>query len=491
MQPIISGHGRVRADFRFRWLPFATLSLLSLTCLDRAGAATLTDDQQQWLHTAHRRNQHGWIFVHVEGEARARGFQHGYLLAREIAESIRAHRAIWENESALPWSWLVDRTRTLIEPRVDAETRDELDGLAEGLQAAGVTGSRTELVADNAFFELAWYWWPKEKEAMQGVSIPPPKQSCSAFIATGQLTADGGVVLGHNSMVDYPEATANVIMDIKPARGQRILWQTWPGWLHSGTDFFVTGAGLVGAETTLGAFEGYDTNGIPEFVRMRRATQDATSIDEWCAIMRQGNNGGYANAWLLGDVRSGEIARLELGLRHVGFERKRDGCFLGSNITEDRRILRFETKANENDIRISNVARRERWKQLMAQNAGRIDRAHARQFESDHFDVLVGRGQPGSRTLCGHVELDRDPQGAWPGAPYYPCGTFDGKVVDTTMARRMSFEARWGAACGRPFDAPAFLAAHPQYEWMRDVLRSRPTQPWTTFQAEPAATVAR
>jgi hypothetical protein len=33
---------------------------------------------------------------------------------------------------------------------------------------------------------------------------------------------------------------------------------------------------------------------------MRRATQDASTIDEWCQIMKKGNNGGYANAWLLG-----------------------------------------------------------------------------------------------------------------------------------------------------------------------------------------------
>jgi len=43
---------------------------------------------------------------------------------------------------------------------------------------------------------------------------------------------------------------------------------------------------------------------------MRRATQDAPHIDQRCAIMKKGNNGGYANAWLIGDVNSGEIARL-------------------------------------------------------------------------------------------------------------------------------------------------------------------------------------
>jgi hypothetical protein len=75
---------------------------------------------------------------------------------------------------------------------------------------------------------------------------------------------------------------------------------------------------------------------------MRRAMQDAGNIDEWCEIMKKGNNGGYANAWLLGDVNTHEIARLELGLMHVGFERTRDGFFTGSNVAENLKILRRE-----------------------------------------------------------------------------------------------------------------------------------------------------
>src|SRR5205085_2010652 len=95
----------------------------------------------------------------------------------------------------------------------------------------------------------------------------PPKQSCSAFIATGRMTSDGGVVLGHNTMFEFPAATANVIVDMKPAKGHHFVMQIYPGWVHSGTDFFITDAGLVGAETTIGDFNGFDEKGIPEFDR--------------------------------------------------------------------------------------------------------------------------------------------------------------------------------------------------------------------------------
>jgi len=199
--------------------------------------------------------------------------------------------------------------------------------------------------------------------------------------------------------------------------------------------------------------------------------------------MKQGNNGGYANAWLLGDVNTGEIARLELGLKYVGFERKRDGYFIGSNIAEDMKILRFETNTRDTDIRGGNVARRVRWNQLMVQYTGKIDVEAAKQFEADHFDTYLRADHPGQRTLCGHWEMEHEPADPWWGIPNDPGGTVDAKVVDTKMAKHMSFAARWGSACGAPFDAKKFLADNPQFEWMKDILQSRPSEPWTDFTA--------
>ena len=59
--------------------------------------------------------------------------------------------------------------------------------------------------------------------------------------------------------------------------------------------------------------------------------QYSESVDDFARIMEQGNNGGYANAWLVGDRKNNEIARLELGLKNVILERTKDGYFVGSN----------------------------------------------------------------------------------------------------------------------------------------------------------------
>jgi len=444
-------------------------------------APRLSEEQRLWVGRAYRHEKHGWVYLHVEGQPRERGFQHGYLLAKEISESLHATKAAWEYDSAMDWPWLVAKAKTILRPTVDAENLAEIEGIAEGLRAAGAPVSPDELIAYNGIIELAAYWWPKEKEKLQKDAASPSKQACSAFIATGSMTADRGIVLGHNTMGGYAESACNVILDIRPAKGHRILMQAVPGWIHSGTDFFITDAGLVGAETTIGGFKGFDEKGTAEFVRMRRATQDASNIDEWCAIMKKGNNGGYANAWLLGDINTDEIARLELGLKHLRLERKKDGYFVGSNVAEDLKILRFETSGQETDIRRSSVARRVRWKQLMAQHAGEINLERAKAMEEDHFDSYLRTIHPGARSLCGHADLESLAYGT--DIPFAPTGTLDAKVVDTRMAKRMSFAARWGSACGAAFDAPKFLAAHPQFDWMRGILKSRPSMPWTEFRA--------
>jgi hypothetical protein len=96
--------------------------------------------------------------------------------------------------------------------------------------------------------------------------------------------------------------------------------------------------------------------------------------------------------------------------------------------------------------------------------------------------MLLQKENPGSHTLCSHGDLDPEP--GWPESmPFNPAGTFDAKVVDATMAKGMSFAARWGSACGIPFNGAKFLAAHPQYLWMKGLLKDRPAEAWTVFTA--------
>jgi hypothetical protein len=442
---------------------------------------TLTPEQKQWIAKADRHEKNGWIYLHIEGSARERGFQYGYLLAKEIKETITTLGIRWKFQSAFEWPWLVEKAHELLTEKTDPECLTEIDGIAEGMKAKGISTSQDELVCMNSYMELLWYWWPTVQDSYNSDTPLPKKESCSSFIATGNMTSDGKIVLGHNSMLGYDDPFFNLILDIKPDKGHRIMMQAAPGFIHSGTDFFITDAGLVGSETTIVGFYPYSTKGVPEFSRMRKAAQYAGSIDEWCAIMKEGNNGGYANAWLLGDINTNEIARLELGLKYIGFEKKKEGCFTGSNIAEDLKLLRLETKSQDLNIKNSNIARRVRWKELMKKYAGKINIELAKKLEADHYDTYLEKNAPSGRTLCAHNNLDDAHFTS--DTPFTPGGTVDGKVVNSKMAKEMSFAARWGSACGTPFNAKKFLEQHPQYEWMKGIMKDRPSQPWTVFKA--------
>jgi hypothetical protein len=446
-------------------------------------AADLTQEEQAWLAKAVREETNGWVFLHIEGKPFIRGFQHGYLLAKEIAESLRVEKHMnWWN-TGKEWSFFVEQTLRMFGPKTDPEFREEMEGIAAGARKAGIEVSYGDILLLNASTEIIDYWYPwSQNDGGQ----PQKAGGCSAFIATGKATADGRIVMAHNTWTSYVSSSSNVIIDLLPEEGCRILMQGFPAGIHSGTDFFICSSGLVGTETTIDAFKGFDPEGIPEFVRVRRAMQYAANLDEFLKIMITGNNGGYANTWLFGDVRTNEIARLELGLKNHSVERTRDGFYCGSNITENIPLLRQETDSDFDNIKYSDIARRVRWLELFDTWMGKVDAERAKLMLADHHDVYAGKELPGARTICGHFELAPDPAGA-PGdswaKPYYPGGALDGKVVDARMAQEMTFWAKWGSSCDIPFDAEKFLKAHRQYDYLAGYLKSRPTQPWTVFKS--------
>ena len=75
----------------FRWVP-----ALVFACVAATAGAGLNAEQQKCVGKAKRFERAGWIYLHVEGEPRERGFQHGYLLAREIGDALRVTKREWE-----------------------------------------------------------------------------------------------------------------------------------------------------------------------------------------------------------------------------------------------------------------------------------------------------------------------------------------------------------------------------------------------------------
>jgi hypothetical protein len=485
----------------------ALTTLAATAAFNTAGAQRGSDNPI--LAKAYRFERGGWIYVHLEGAPHDIGYQHGFLLATEIADGFAAASLEMTHNSNRDWDFFRRAAREMLWPKIDPEYQAELQGIVEGLRARQVKLDLYDIVALNAFMELGDYYVPWLDKQTSGqtsgqingqTNAPSSGQNdrknkdaaaagtheghCSAFVATGSYTKDHQIVMAHNNWTSYLEgARWKIIFDIVPQAGNRMLMDGYPGVIVSDDDFGVNSAGLMVTETTITDFHGWDPSGKAEFVRARKAMQYAGSIDEYVKIMLDGNNGGYANDWLLADRKTNEIARFELGLKHSKVWRTKDGYFVGSNFASDPDVLKDETTFDPTNLAASANARHIRWDQLMAANMGKIDTTLAEGFLADHYDSYTKQTGANRRTLCGHSDAATPGDPGFAAKPYNPFGAVEGKVMDTHMAETMSFVARIGHPCGTDFKSQPFLDEHPEYRWQAPVLEDMNAGPWTTYHA--------
>ena len=444
-------------------------------------------DDDPRLKNSSREDRGGWIYVHLEGTPVQIGFQHGYLLAGEIDDLIRMFATYFEKGATQKdWKFFREAAARIFWPKLEKEYQEEIQGIADGLKAKGYKYDNIDITILNANIELASYYvpWLANKIKQDSMNNRAPGK-CSAFIATGSYTKDGKIVIAHNNWSDYIIGERwNVVADIVPDKGYRILMDCMPGFIHSGDDFAINSAGLLYTETTITQFKGFDEKGTPEFMRARKAAQYASSIDDYIRIMTTDNNGAYANDWLVGDIKTNEIARLELGLKNYRVWRTFDGWYEGSNFPCDPKLTAEETTFDPNDMLNTANSRKCRWAQLAIEHKGNIDVELAKALEADHYDPIKGKVELSGGVLCGHV--DRDPRGApeWSSPPFYPTGAVQGKVTTAALAKEMKIWARMGHPCGEDFLAAPFFEKHPEFRWQEKFLKDMKGNPWTLFAAK-------
>jgi hypothetical protein len=441
----------------------------------------------------------GWLYVSIKGKPKERGYAYGKLVAHEMKKVQKIQEFITYNDFGVKWSFFIEAAAKYFKPKIMEhfpEFYEEMVGFSEGCTDGGTKISIDEVIAWNNSFTLTEGWYAnmpdEERIAVFGTNAPKGSggkeggaaDKCSAFMANGDWTADGKIVTCHNNFSNFVYGQlARVVLDLKPEKGCRMLIQGFVGWIWSGTDFFVTSAGIIGTETTIGGFNAYENN-IPISCRIRNAMQYGKTLDDYVDMLLDGNSGDYANSWLFGDTKTNEILRLELGLRFHNVERTKNGYFIGFNAPYDPRIRNLEcANTGFDDIRRHQGARRVRLDDLMDKWKGKIDIDIAQKILSDHYDVYLHKENPCSRTICSHYEMDAREYMSDPSRPkpYQPRGALDGNVCDTTMAKNMSFCLRWGNSCGTPFDKNKFCDEHREWAYLREYLDDRPHQPWTVF----------
>jgi hypothetical protein len=417
-------------------------------------------------------NLEGWKVIHIYGEPFERGFAHGYLLYKEIQKSIKTLEFLVKENIGISFSKYLKTSNRIMKPILKKhypEFYDEIYGISSGIKQRGKYISVDLLISWNSYMSLYSYF-------MDSSAI-----KCSAFIATGTATKNGNIIMGHNTHTTFMDGRLqNIILYITPSTGRQFVMQTSPGYIASVTDWFLCSTGIIGCETTIGDINYKPKFGYPFYCRIRKAMQYGASLDDYEKIMSENNAGDYACSWLLGDVNTNEIMLFELGLKQKNVVIKKNGVFFGMNSVIDDTFRKKETTDQEHDdITTSVGARKERFQELLLKKyKNRIDIENGKLILADHYDVFLRRDSMNSRSICKHMEIDPEHCSF----PHYPFGCTDAKIVDSNMAKSLSFFGRFGSACGRVFNVSQYIKENPKYKSYRDFLDDIPKHKWTKIE---------
>lgn len=394
----------------------------------------------RWHKDGYRFDDRGWIFVHIEGAPYERGYQYGTLLADEIVQYI-SKLAIMRNaaDPGAGWKSLRFETDALFLRGYDEEFLTEMKGIADGAAGAkakydGRAIDLLDIVTINSSVDLDQMAGALEvtPHALSGrnflsaeeeLQIPDQKHKCSAFAATGPATAGGQVVFGQIFMwAGYTGVHWNVICDIAPAEGHRLVYQTFPGGIHSGADFYINSAGILIGETTV-IQTPYEWKSTPQANRIRKAAQYASSIDDVERILWEGNNGLYTNDWPIADIKTGEVAILLLGTHRKKLWRT------GENMDPFGTPGFLWSNNNNRDDEVR--------KEYVAHPDGRPFDLPFAPWNRDisfveHYQDFKGKLDSNSAVRM------------WASSPINRPHACDGKITTTEMAREMCFLAHYG-----------------------------------------------
>ena len=383
----------------------------------------------------------GWIYLHIEGKPYERGYQHGHLMAKEIPQYMERCAAELDPKNKSK-SWNLARTTAgaLFLRGFDQEILEEMKGIADGASDAGARWEGrpidlTDMLVVNTTVELSDLSSALSvtPNGLEGLRLLAPNyvnrkrgaaaDHCSAFAATGAATRDGRMVIGHTTWwpLTLAEQT-NLMLDIKPDTGHRVLMQSYPGGIESGTDWYQNDAGIVLTETTIEQSP-FNINGTPIAYRARKAIQYGGDIDQVVQYLSAKNNGLYTNEWLLGDAKTNEIALFELGTYKTRLYRSSkndwfggtEGFYWGDNNAKDLGV-RLEESPDPNGVPTYvpyvPTNRDLKWQALYREYKGKID---------EQFGFM-----------------------AFHTAPLVSATAMDAKVVTADMASRMMVWADFG-----------------------------------------------
>jgi outer membrane protein assembly factor BamB len=410
-----------------------------------------------------RYNIQGWTYIHIEGEPYERGYQYGYLGCAEIVDTIqrwgnlghdikfmklfliKSQQKNYEKLSEQWWNICRTIAKNVFLKQVPNQYVEEMKGIADGIKARGekVFGREIEFedVLASQFVQESWYsgikyfykrfhpfrgFFSSITDILTGKFNEEHPGHCSAFIATGDATSNGEIVIAHSTIFNRLIAQrCNFIVDIQPSDGYRFIMTCPPGSISSQEDYYQNQAGIVLTETELVPQGPFKLRATPKGIRSRRAIQYSDSIDDVIFYLNKGNNGLIPNEWLIGDVKTGEIASFEQALYNAPVKRTFNGFFYSCNVPHNKKVERelFGVIGSLKST-ISSIFKKHA--------SGKIEK----------FEEIKEKFYGEINTEIAKKILSTEP---------ICIGTTDGKISDTTHVKNMGFLAFMGAPNGELF----------------------------------------
>jgi hypothetical protein len=292
----------------------------------------LPQEKIKWYRPAFRFEDKGWIYVHIEGSPYNRGFQFGFLTSSEIKTFINKLALSYNKDNpSMAWKSLRSQVDMLFLRKYENEYITEMKGIADGANKAGINVfdrpvDLLDIVSMNSYIDLSYAadGITKTPNQLTGKRFDSPEEQmdmpdrlhkCSGWLANKSATKSGRVIFAQLFMWNgYMGPDWNVIVDVIPDKGNRLVYETFAGGIHSGTDFYINSKGVMIGETTVGQTP-FNPDGTPQSNRIRLAAQYSDNIDDAVKYLTEKNNGLYTNDWLMADTKNDEIAILCLGTK--------------------------------------------------------------------------------------------------------------------------------------------------------------------------------
>jgi len=404
----------------------------------------------RWAGKGFRYDDGGWKYIHIEGEPYERGLQYGELVADDVVRYMEKLGTLKNKaDVANGWAQLRLLTDSLFLRKYEPEFLEEMRGIADGVNKAGVKFKDRELelldiVVLNSAVDLGQLESANRVSttALSGRTFLKAEDEaaragegdhCSSFVATKSATRDGRFIMGQIFMWNgYTGVHWDVMLDVKPSRGHRLVMQTFPGGIHSGSDWYLNDAGVVIGETTVGQTP-FDPDGTPQSNRIRKAAQYASSIDDVARILQENNNGLYSNDWTLADTKTGEGACFTLGTKTSRMWRTGDDEHSADTPGKLKDFIWANNNNRDLEVRKESIANPQNAPVDLAFNTWNRDIAFQKYFEK------YGKGG---------IDLDNAIR-MLASSPINRPHACDGKITTDEMARQLMFLAHYGKTTQR------------------------------------------